>query len=110
MDTEGLEVERPELVQTSLNTNAVGAADFTDYLLAGRVQAAGYSPVLTFDKKAAKSKTHRLLSAFAYMKNNSFHKTLFLAFSQSLEAVYRRDIDLDTLGEEPSIVELKSDE
>ncbi len=62
MDTEGIEVERPELVQASLDAYALGAADFSDYLLASRAQAAGYAPVLTFDKKAAKSKTHRLLS------------------------------------------------
>jgi predicted nucleic-acid-binding protein len=63
MDTEGIEVERPELVQASLDAYAVTAADFSDCLLASRAQAAGYSPVLTFDKKAAKSKTHRLLVA-----------------------------------------------
>lgn len=40
---------------------ADGPADFSDYLLAVRAQAAGYSPVLTLDKKAAKTATHQLL-------------------------------------------------
>ncbi len=62
METEGIEVERPELIQTSLDNYAKGTADFSDYLLAARAEAAGYSPVLSFDKKAAKSKTHRLLT------------------------------------------------
>ena len=42
-------------------TFAKGPADFSDYLLAVRAQAAGYAPVLTVDKRAAKTGTHQLL-------------------------------------------------
>jgi predicted nucleic-acid-binding protein len=56
-----LKVELPGLVRQALLLYADGPADFSDYLLAVRAQAAGYSPVLTFDKKAAKTATHQLL-------------------------------------------------
>ena len=56
-----LKLESPALVRQALLLYADGAADFSDYLLAARTQAAGYSPVLTFDKRAAKTATHRLL-------------------------------------------------
>ena len=56
-----LKVESPELVRQALAQHASQSADFSDYLLAARAQAEGYSPVLTFDKKAAKSGTHELL-------------------------------------------------
>ena len=56
-----LKVESPELVRQALAFHASQRADFSDYLLAARAQAAGYTPVLTFDKKAAKSATHELL-------------------------------------------------
>ena len=54
-------VESPGLVRQALMLYADGPADFSDYLLAVRAQAAGYSPVLTLDKKAAKTATHQLL-------------------------------------------------
>ena len=57
----GLKIESPELVRQALLLHAAGPADFSDYLLAVRAQAAGYAPVLTLDKKAAKTATHRLL-------------------------------------------------
>ncbi len=56
-----LKVEAPGLVRQALALYADGPADFSDYLLAVRAQAAGYSPVLTFDRKAAKTATHQLL-------------------------------------------------
>lgn len=56
-----LKVKSPDLVRQALLLYASGPADFSDYLLAARAQAAGYSPVLTFDKKAAKTATHKLL-------------------------------------------------
>jgi len=56
-----LKVESPGLVRQALGLYEAGPADFSDYLLAVRAQAAGYAPVLTFDKKAAKTPTHRLL-------------------------------------------------
>lgn len=56
-----LKVESPGLVRQALMLYAKGPADFSDYLLTVRAQAAGYSPVLTLDKKAAKTTTHQLL-------------------------------------------------
>jgi predicted nucleic-acid-binding protein len=56
-----LVVESPGLVRQALALHASQRADFSDYLLAARAEAAGYAPVLTFDKNAAKSATHQLL-------------------------------------------------
>lgn len=56
-----LKVESPGLVRQALLLHVEGPADFSDYLLAVRAQAAGYAPVLTLDKKAAKTGTHKLL-------------------------------------------------
>ena len=56
-----LKLESPALLRQALLLYAGGTADFSDYLLAARTQAAGYAPVLTLDKKAAKTATHRLL-------------------------------------------------
>ena len=56
-----LKVESPGLVRQALLLYADGPADFSDYLLAVRAQAVGYSPVLTLDKKAARTATHQLL-------------------------------------------------
>lgn len=56
-----LKVESPSLVRQALVLHASQNADFSDYLLAARAEAAGYSRLLTFDKKAAKSATHELL-------------------------------------------------
>lgn len=61
LNYKSLKVESPELVRQALALHASQSADFSDYLLAARAQAAGYSPVLTFDKKTAKSVTHELL-------------------------------------------------
>jgi len=61
LNHKSLTVESPELVRQALALHASQSADFSDYLLAARAQAAGHSPVLTFDKKAAKSVTHELL-------------------------------------------------
>jgi predicted nucleic-acid-binding protein len=61
LEHKSLKVESPELVRQALALHASQSADFSDYLLAARAQAAGYSPVLTFDKKAAKSGAHELL-------------------------------------------------
>lgn len=56
-----LKLESPGLVRQALLLYADGPADFSDYLLAARTQAAGCSTVLTLDKNAAKSATHSLL-------------------------------------------------
>ena len=61
LEQDHLKVESPGLVRQALMMYANGPADFSDYLLAVRAQAAGYSPVLTLDKKAAKIATHQLL-------------------------------------------------
>ena len=61
LEQDHLKVESPGLVRQALMLYADGPADFSDYLLAVRAQAAGYSPVLTLDKKAAKTATHQLL-------------------------------------------------
>lgn len=61
LEQDHLKVESPGLVRQALMMYANGPADFSDYLLAVRAQAAGYSPVLTLDKKAAKTATHQLL-------------------------------------------------
>lgn len=56
-----IRVEAPDLVRQALDWHEAGSADFSDYLLAARAQAAGFAPVLTFDRKAARTPTHRLL-------------------------------------------------
>jgi predicted nucleic-acid-binding protein len=61
LEQDHLKVESPGLVRQALMMYADGPADFSDYLLAVRAQAAGYSPVLTLNKKAAKTATHQLL-------------------------------------------------
>ncbi|MGK6309067.1 PIN domain-containing protein [Variovorax sp. DT-64] len=61
LDHDLLKIESPGLVRQALDFYQAGPADFSDYLLAARAQAAGYAPILTFDKKAAKTSTHQLL-------------------------------------------------
>jgi predicted nucleic-acid-binding protein len=61
LEQDHLRVESPGLVRQALMMFADGPADFSDCLLAVRAQAAGYAPVLTLDKRAAKTGTHRLL-------------------------------------------------
>jgi predicted nucleic-acid-binding protein len=61
VEQDQLKLESPGLVRQALMLYAEGPADFSEYLLAVRAQAAGYSPVLTLDKKAAKTATHQLL-------------------------------------------------
>lgn len=61
LEHDQLKVESPALVRQALMLHSDGPADFSDYLLAVRAGAAGYSPVLTLDKKAASSATHALL-------------------------------------------------
>ncbi|MDP2367479.1 PIN domain-containing protein [Rhodoferax sp.] len=56
-----LRMESPNLLRQALALYSKGPADFSDYLLAVRAQAAGFAPVLTLDKKAAKTATHQLL-------------------------------------------------
>jgi len=58
---EQLRVEAPAIVRQALALYETGPADFPDYLLAERARAAGFSPVLTLDKTAAKTATHQLL-------------------------------------------------
>ena len=55
------QVEAPAVVRQALTLYESGPADFSDYLLAERARAAGFAPVLTLDKKAAKTATHQLL-------------------------------------------------
>lgn len=62
LEQPSLRIESPALVRQALALFNQGPADFSDYLLALRAQAAGYAPVVTLDKKAAKTATHRLLS------------------------------------------------
>ena len=61
LEQDRLKIESSALVRQALLLYAGGTADFSDYLLAARTQAAGYAPVLTLDKKAASTATHRLL-------------------------------------------------
>ena len=61
LDHDQLKVESPALVRQALALHEDGPADFADYLLAVRAKAAGFAPVLTLDKKAAKRASHRLL-------------------------------------------------
>ncbi|MEJ7686051.1 MAG: type II toxin-antitoxin system VapC family toxin [Variovorax sp.] len=61
LNQDQLKVESPVLVRQALELYEAGTADFSDYLVAMRAQAAGYAPVLTFDRKAARTSTHRLL-------------------------------------------------
>lgn len=61
LEHDQLKVESPGLVRQALLLHAQGPADFSDYLLAARAQAAGYASVLTLDKKAARTGTHQLL-------------------------------------------------
>lgn len=56
-----LKVESSGMVRQALGLYETGPADFSDYLLAVRAQAAGYAPVLTLDRKAARAPTHQLL-------------------------------------------------
>ena len=58
---EHLKIESPSAVREALKLYETGPADFSDYLLAMRARAAGHAPVLTFDKRAAKTSTHQLL-------------------------------------------------
>ena len=61
LNHKSLKVESPELARQALSLHASQSADFSGYLLTARAQAAGYLPVLTFDRKAAKSAMHELL-------------------------------------------------
>lgn len=61
LEHDQLKIESPGMVRQALLLHADGPADFSDYLLAVRAQAAGYFPVLTLDKRAARTDTHRLL-------------------------------------------------
>lgn len=56
-----LHVESPDMVQRALLLYGKGPADFSDYLLALRARAAGFGPVLTLDRRAARGETHRML-------------------------------------------------
>ena len=61
LEQDHLKLETPGLVRQALLMFADGPADFSDYLLAARAQDAGYAPVLTLERKAARSGTHQLL-------------------------------------------------
>lgn len=61
LQQEQLKVESPAMVRQALVRYEFGPGDFSDYLLAERARAAGFAPVLTLDKKAAKTATHQLL-------------------------------------------------
>lgn len=61
LEHDQLKVESPASVRQALGLYEAGPADFSDYLLAVRAQAVGYAPVLTLDKKAARTPTHQLL-------------------------------------------------
>ncbi len=57
----GLEMENPKAVKTALNAMRHSSADFADILLGYLSAEQGAAHVLTFDKKAAKLNTHKLL-------------------------------------------------
>lgn len=61
LEQDTLRVEAPAVVRDALRLHESGSADFSDYLLAMRAAAAGYAPVLTLDKKAARTPSHQLL-------------------------------------------------
>lgn len=61
LDYDVLSVESPALVRQALQWFAAGPADFSDCLLAARARSAGCEIVLTLDRKAARTTTHRLL-------------------------------------------------
>ena len=56
-----LSVESPALVRQALQWFAACPADFSDCPLAARVRNVGCETLLTLDRKAAKTATHRLL-------------------------------------------------
>ncbi|MGK2898490.1 MAG: PIN domain-containing protein [Burkholderiaceae bacterium] len=60
LEYDALGVERPALVRQALQWFADGPADFSDCLLGARARSAGCETVLTLDRKAAKTATHRL--------------------------------------------------
>ncbi|MBP1628279.1 MAG: hypothetical protein H6Q00_2754 [Holophagaceae bacterium] len=50
-----LVLEAPDVVRAALGLWAEGAAKFSDYLILEAANAAGHSPLLTFDKRLAKA-------------------------------------------------------
>jgi predicted nucleic-acid-binding protein len=48
-------------VQEAISLYRAGPADFSDYLMAAKARDAGFSPMLTLDKRAAGSAWHELL-------------------------------------------------
>lgn len=63
LETQGLHFENEPLLEQALDFYKHGNADFADCLHAGACAAAGQSPLLTFDKGAAKLEGARLLAA-----------------------------------------------
>jgi predicted nucleic-acid-binding protein len=57
----GLELENPKAIKKALDQFAHSPADFSDILLGHLSMEQGAAHVLTFDKKAAKLATHKLL-------------------------------------------------
>ena len=57
-----LQVETAEDVWTALRAYESGPAEFADYLIGLRGRAYGCETTITFDKKAAKSNMHTLVS------------------------------------------------
>ena len=58
----GLEIENAKAVKTALDALRHSSADFADILLGYLSAEHGAAHVLTFDKKAAKLNSHKLLS------------------------------------------------
>lgn len=58
----GLEMENPQVIKKSVDELQHSSADFADILLGFLSAEEGAAHVLTFDKKAAKLGTHRLLT------------------------------------------------
>lgn len=55
MDSEGVELEREDVLRAALDRYASGTADFSDYVILEAARVAGAVPVLTFDQRFAQA-------------------------------------------------------
>lgn len=63
LETQEIEFENEALVEQALHLYREGAADFADCLHAAACVALGHSPLLTFDRRAAKMDSVEILGA-----------------------------------------------
>ena len=61
LSSEEIKIQDAPLVRAALGDFSAGAADFADCLIGALYQQAGCETTVTFDKKAARLSTHRLL-------------------------------------------------